>query len=358
MKTRLPNILTVQTALPPYSISQNSVRKFSQEHFQSVYQDIDRLIKVFDHAKVNNRYFSAPLAWFKKNHSFPERNEKYIQVACNLGEKAVRKCLSNKYQSYKNKIKHFIFVSSTGFSTPTIDARIMNRVEIPRTVKRTPIWGLGCLGGVAALSRAYDFVRAEGNGSALILTVELCSLTFQLNDFSKSNFIASSLFGDGAAAALVDYSDDNKSSRSPVILGTTSLLWPNSLDVMGWKFIDTGMEVIFSKNIPTIVRSWLREVIEQFLDNFGLKINNIAHFVIHPGGAKVLDAFKEALKIEEKKLKYPRLVLRNYGNLSSCSIFFVLKEVLNSKETRSGEYGLITALGPGFSTELILIQWP
>lgn len=192
--------------------------------------------------QVRTRYLSAPLPWFGTPHSFPERNELYLKVACKLGEQAARKCL----RDFHGQIKHFIFVSSTGISTPTIDARLLNVLKIPWDVKRTPIWGLGCLGGVSGLSRATDFVRA-GGGSALLLAIELCSLTFQKDDLSKSNLIAASLFGDGAASAVIGYSENGRNELSPAILGSVSITWPHSLDVMGWEIVDTGLQVIFSK---------------------------------------------------------------------------------------------------------------
>lgn len=248
-------------------------------------------------------------------------------------------------------------VSSTGISTPTIDARIMNQVDIPKDVKRTPIWGLGCMGGVAGISRAYDLIRAEGEGSALLLAVEICSLTFQNGDLSKSNLIAASLFGDGAAAVMIGYPRSKEDHSAPVIIGTGSVLWPHSLDIMGWKVVDTGMEVIFSKAIPALVRSWLKETVENFLSSHGLEVRDVTHFISHPGGAKVLDALSETFNLSEEKLKYPRKVLNQYGNASSCSVLFVLKEILDHERPRPGEYGLIMALGPGFSSELVLIRW-
>lgn len=353
----LPRILSVSTALPPHAAPQSKIKKFVQKHFQTAYPDMKRLIKVFENVQVSSRYLSVPLQWFKQPHSFAERNAKYVEVACDLGEEAIRECFKRKSSPPIEQMQHFLFVSSTGISTPTIDARLMNRLEIPKNVKRTPIWGLGCLGGVAGLSRAYDFVRAQKNGSALLLAVELCSLTYQDQDLSKSNLIATSLFGDGAAAAIVGYDKKGSQKKSPLILGTSTVLWQRSLDVMGWELVDTGLHVIFSKEIPGIVRDWLKECIEKFLSSFDLKPAEIAHFVTHPGGAKVLDALKESLHLKESQLKYPRKILKNYGNISSCSVLFVLKELMESGAARSGDYGLISALGPGFSAELILLRW-
>jgi alkylresorcinol/alkylpyrone synthase len=223
-----------------------------------------------------------------------------------------------------------------------------------KDIRRTPIWGLGCAGGAAGLSRAFEFTRAFPDKRALVLALELCSLTFQKNDLSKSNLVASSLFADGAAAVLV--SGAGTGAVGPAIVGTRSTLWYDSLDVMGWEINDQGMKVLFSRDIPSIVRTCVLPNVLEFLSGYGLSLPDLKHIIAHPGGAKVLDAYRETLQLSNGKLDIARSVLRRYGNMSSPTVFFVLDEYLRSGSIRPGDYGLVTALGPGFSSEMLLVR--
>jgi alkylresorcinol/alkylpyrone synthase len=253
------------------------------------------------------------------------------------------------------QVDHLIFVSTTGLATPSLDAYLINRLQMSPHIKRTPIWGLGCAGGVAGLSRAFEYVKAFPEQTVLLVALELCGLTFRQSDHSKSNFVATSLFSDGAAAALISGRKDIK-RNGPSILATESMIWPHSTDVMGWDIEDDGLKVIFSKDIPTIVRQKVRPVVDRFLQKSNLHLEQVDSFISHPGGRKVLEAYEKALEVPAEKFHHAYEVLRDYGNMSSATVLFVLERVLK-KHHRKDSYGLMTALGPGFSSELALLHW-
>lgn len=352
----MARVVSVGTALPPYCYRQDELRELARPFFQDSYSNLDRLLKIFDNTMIESRWLSKPKEWFYQEHSFPEKNRAYIEVACQLGEEAIRKALEEA-GIWVDEIDHFIFVSTTGISTPSIDAHLIQRLGMNCHIKRTPIWGLGCAGGVVGLSRAYEYARAFPHSKVLLLALECCALTFRKKDQSKSNLVATSLFSDGAAAVLVVGEDvaKNLSISGPKIVDTMSMIWPNSLDVMGWDLVDDGLKVIFSRDIPTLVRKQYRSVLEPFLNRHALSFQEIDHYIAHPGGRKVLIAMEEALEISEDRLKSSYQVLRKFGNMSSATVLFVLKQVM--KEASKSQFGLMTALGPGFSLEMGLLKW-
>ncbi|WP_071459917.1 type III polyketide synthase [Bacillus massilinigeriensis] len=360
----MPIILSTVEEHPPFLVEQDKVMEFAQKLFSENFKDINRLLKVFQNGQIQKRRFAKSLDWYECEHSLQEKNDAFIETAVQLGAKAMEHCLSSKEfltekVPYKD-IDGIITVTSTGMSTPSIEARIMNILPFSKHTKRIPIWGLGCAGGAAGLSRAYEYCKAFPEAKILVLAVELCSLTFQPNDRSKSNLVGTSLFADGVACTLVcgDQSDYKKFSRlssNPRILDTHATLMPNALDVMGWDVKDGGLHVVFSKSIPSIVQDWLKPNVEEFLQKDGLKIENIHHFIAHPGGKKVLDAYVQALGFEEEKIEVSLDVLREHGNMSSATILYVLRRFM--EKASGGEYGLAAALGPGFSSELLLLRW-
>ena len=223
-----------------------------------------------------------------------------------------------------------------------------------------PIFGLGCAGGAAGIARAHDYLKAFPKHRALILTVELCSLAFQRSDSSKSGVISIALFGDGAAACLMvgdEVPHLGTGTATPSTLGSLSTIYPDTETVMGWKISADGFQVQLSKNIPNIVTSLVKENVSEFLGEHHLPIENVSHFILHPGGAKVLDAYSEGLGIAPDRLTHSLDVLRSYGNMSSPTVLFVLKKVLEGSRDGSGEFGLLASLGPGFGSELVLLEW-
>jgi alkylresorcinol/alkylpyrone synthase len=349
----MSRISAVGTAVPRHRIGQEEAQKFCHALFQEAFPDIERLLPVFGNALVQARYFSVPPEWFESEHSFAEKNQLYIQTALEVGEAAIKACLDRAGLGPQD-IDHFFFVSTTGLATPSLDARLINTLKLRSNIRRTPIWGLGCAGGVAGLSRAYEYTSAFPRERALMLALELCGLTFQRNDLSKSNLVATSLFGDGAAAVLVSGSETG--DQGPRIVSSRSTLWYDSLDVMGWDVNDNGLKVLFSRDIPSIVRNLVLPALKDFLGACGTSIGELRHIIAHPGGAKVIEAYEQTLDLHDGQMDRARDVLRRYGNMSSPSVLFVLAEFIEAQAIRPGEYGLMTALGPGFSSEMILLQ--
>jgi alkylresorcinol/alkylpyrone synthase len=222
-------------------------------------------------------------------------------------------------------------------------------------IRRTPIWGLGCAGGAAGLSHGYHHLLGHPKERVLIVAVELCGLTFQQNDFSRSNFVATAIFGEGAAAVVM--TGDEVASKGIKVLDTRSTFWPNSLDVMGWNVMNTGMQVVFSQSIPQIVHDHARENFEAFFADHGLTINDISYLIFHPGGTKVIEAYENALNLTNGKMDVCRQVLRDFGNMSAVSVLFVLEEHLQKCPQGTCKYGVISALGPGFCCENLLVRF-
>lgn len=361
----MARIVSVGLCKPPYRISQEKTGEFIKELFQNSFHEIERLLKVFENGQIKERYFSVPLEWFREDHTFAEKNDIFIEKAVQFGISAIKDCLENPIFlpepiPYED-IDAIFYISSSGVSTPSIEAKIMNQLPFKKTCKRIPIWGLGCAGGASGLSRAFEYCKAFPKAKVLVLSVELCSLTFQKNDHSKSNLVGTSLFADGVACALLagpeaDLLLKNSDLALPKIVATQSMLMPDSEDVMGWSIENEGFFVIFSKDIPSIIRTWVQENVQKFLAEEQVTMRDIKHFVAHPGGKKVLDAYVETFGITKEKINNSLEILTNYGNMSSATILYVLKKFLEN-ETEKGDLGLAAAVGPGFSSELLLLRW-
>jgi alkylresorcinol/alkylpyrone synthase len=246
-------------------------------------------------------------------------------------------------------------VTVTGVATPSLDARLMNRLGLPSRVKRVPIFGLGCVAGAAGIARAADYVRAFPDHVAVLLSVELCSLTLQRQDLSIPNLIASGLFGDGAAAAVVVGA--NRNADGPRIIDTRSVFYPESEDVMGWDISESGFRIVLSAHVPEMVRRHLRGDVDAFLADHGLTRRDIRSWISHPGGPRVLEAMQDTLGLPDDALESSWRSLREVGNLSSTSVLMVLEETLERSIAEPGTYGLMVAMGPGFCSELVLLQW-
>lgn len=358
----MPKISSISTYNPPHTLNQENIEQLTKELFTDKIPQLERLLKVFANGEIKQRHFCVPLEWHKEQHTFEERNNLYIELAVEYGVKVIQACLSNTQfleQPIPTKdIDAIIFVSSTGISTPSIDARIMNKLEFSDRMKRIPIWGLGCAGGAAGISRAFDYCLAHPDANVLVVCVELCSLTFQPNDYSKSNLVGASLFADGVSCLLV--SGDNAAIKNkkpmPYIVNTASKWMPDSENVMGWDIKNDGLHVIFSRDIPSIINKWLGPFIDDFLKEQELSKEQIKYLVAHPGGKKVLAAYEDTLNMNEQHTATSREVLQNHGNMSSPTVHFVLEQFMLN-ETSSDSYGLLLALGPGFSGEALLLQW-
>ena len=250
-------------------------------------------------------------------------------------------------------IDHVFFVSVTGLATPSIDARVAHRLGFRSNVKRTPIFGLGCVAGAAGIARAADYLRAYPGQRALLLSVELCSLTLQRNDTSIANIIATGLFGDGASAVLLAADD----GPGPRVVATDSVLYPDSERLMGWDVMDSGFKIVLSAKVPSVAREHVGGDVDRFLATRGLTRASIAHWVVHTGGPKVLEAFTDALGLPADALSRSWASLREVGNLSSSSVLFVLDSFLREQRARAGDRGVLLAMGPGFCSEMALLEW-
>lgn len=353
----MPRVIAVGTAVPPHVVTQEEARRAASAVFATSFADLQRRLDVFANAGIEKRHFSRPLEWYLSPHDFGERNRAYVETALELGALACRRCLASAGASPKD-VDAFLFVSTTGLATPSLDARLLDGLGLRADIERTPIWGLGCAGGAAALARAAHVARSSPRSLVLVLAVELCSLTFQWEERTKSNFVATALFADGAAAALVagEAYDGADHARAPAIVASHSYTWPGTLDVMGWDVSSRGLHVIFSRSIPGIVRRHVWVQTAAFLERRGVPLEAVRRFVVHPGGPKVLDAYRDSFGLDEARLSAAREVLREYGNMSSPTVLFVLERALREPPP-PGAAGLVAALGPGFTSEQVLLQW-
>jgi alkylresorcinol/alkylpyrone synthase len=349
----MPVIAGVQTAVPPYRVDQNTVEQFVHGHFGKRFGDIERLLPIFTNSGIATRYFSQPIDWLATPHDLAEKNSAYIAAATELGERAARK-LFDQCKIGPEQIDYVIYVNTTGLATPSIDARLINKLGLRPTVRRTPIWGLGCAGGAAGLSHAYHHLLGHPDQRVLLVAAELCGLTFMPDDFSKSNLVASALFGEGAAAVLL--CGDDVASPGLEIMGTRSRFFPDSLDVMGWNVVSHGLQVVFAQRIPDIVAAHAAEDFGEFLVEHRLTLSDVAVYILHPGGRKVLEAYEQALDLHNGELALGAEILKDYGNMSSVTVLFVLERFLQQRNDRSRGIGLISALGPGFCSESILVR--
>ena len=334
-------------------MTRGQVREICLSIFRDL-PEVDRLIEVVDHAGVDARFLCFPPSYYLQQRTFEERNKDYQEQACQLGEQAVRACLDGTGIEL-SEIDHIIFITTTGLATPSIDALLAHRMGLRSTILRTPLFGIGCAGGVVGLARAAALADSKPGQRIIVLSVELCGQTLQLGDMSKSNLIGAALFGDGAAAALV--TSDDVGGQGAKVLGSASYLLPESLKVMGWRFHGGGLELRLQNDVPELVMRELGGLVSGFLGQSGVALDDVEHFILHPGGAKVLSAYQVALGVTSGQVYRSREFLRHHGNLSSASILFVLKSVLDEDKPEAGDLGLALALGPGFAAEQLLVRW-
>src|SRR2546427_1710520 len=322
---RLPTVLSVAPALPSHYRDQEALIDAAKRHWirdPSQHRGLERL---FRNTGVDGRYFALSVDEMAALRSFEDANGAYIRCAVELGARATVDALARAGLAARD-VDHVFFASVTGIATPSIDARIANRIGLRRDVKRTPIFGLGCVAGAAGLARASDYLRAYPDEVALLLTVELCSLTLQRDDASVRNLIASGLFGDGAAAVVLG--GGAGAGAGPQVVATRSVLFPDTEEMMGWDVTDRGFRVVLSAEGPNLVRDHLRREVDDFLAAHDLDLGEIESFVCHPGGPKVLRALAEALELPADALSVTWESLARVGNLSSASVLLVLEETM------------------------------
>jgi alkylresorcinol/alkylpyrone synthase len=348
----MPFIASVSKIDLPHRIAQQEAKEQARAMFSKNFPQVDRLIQAFDNTEIVTRNFCEPLSYYTTPNSFEQRNDEYLEKALMWSVKAIEGCIELANID-KLDITDILFVSTTGLATPSMDALIINHMRLNPHINRMPIFGLGCGGGVSGMAKANALAKANPDAVVLLVAVELCSLTLLTNDYSKSNFIGSSLFSDGIAACIVK-GDNHPDNKKVSYQASSSKLYYDSLAVMGWDFRDTGFKVLFSKDIPTFINQHVREDIDNFLAGQGLKLSDIKNFIFHPGGKKVLDAYADALGVDGDFLQKTRSVMNNYGNMSSVTVLYVLEKFMN--EGFEDGYGLMMAMGPGFSSEMVLLK--
>jgi len=342
-----PRLLSLATATPPHRIAQQVVRASADRLFNAKQADLTRLMPIYDNAGIDHRHSCVPLEWYMEPHSWVERSKLFVEHAVILLCEAAQKCLDQAGIGPED-VDTVVAVSTTGIATPSLDALVIEKLGLRRDVRRLPIFGLGCAGGVIGLARAVDLARVTPGTRVLYLVVELCALTFRYGDNRRSNVVASALFGDGAAAGLI-----STDGEGPVFGPSGEHTWANTLDIMGWQVEDDGLGVLFSRDIPALVRSELGPVLGAFLKRQGIALTDLAGAICHPGGAKVIDALEIAFEQAPGAMVAARSVLRDFGNMSAATVLFVLERTLAM--ANRGRY-LMSALGPGFTAGFQLLE--
>ncbi len=341
-------------AFPPHFYDQEQLLAAAEAHWGDQLHNVDRIRQLFANVAVGGRHLALPLEEYPKLESFGSANDAWIRVGREIGAAAVEAALSDAGLEPAD-VDALFTVSVTGLATPALDARLMNRIALPERLKRIPIFGLGCVAGAAGIARAADYVKAYPEGVAVLLSVELCSLTLQREDLSIANLIASGLFGDGAAAVVVSGTD--RGGGGPRVVSTRSIFYPDSERVMGWDISERGFQLVLSAEVPDMVLQNLRRDVDAFLQDHGLTRDAIGVWTAHTGGPKVLEAMDEALELPADALELSWRSLREVGNLSSTSVLLVLEETLHHHRPAPGTPGLLFAMGPGFCSELVLLEW-
>lgn len=349
-----PRLLGLATAVPGHVLHQEDVRALAGRLFgDSSGRLPQRLAAVFDHAEIATRASCMPRDWYEGPAlGWTARNALYETHATALLQETAERVLSESGLA-ASAIDAVVTVSTTGIATPSLDARLMNRLPFRRDVQRLPVFGLGCAGGVLGLNRAADLARAMPGRRVLLLAVELCALTFRADDRSRSNLIATALFGDGAAGAVVSTHPDDAKSSAPALIAGAEHTWPESEGVMGWRVADNGLGVLFSRDIPRLVTTEFAPVLDSILEAWDLRRTDFAATACHPGGAKVVAALESLFALPEGGMHEARAVLRDFGNMSAPTVLFVLERVLAARPR--GPI-LATALGPGFTAGFTLLH--
>lgn len=350
-----PFIASVARALPPHYHPQAELSSGLQALW-SQHRSFNpaRVNALHDSVQVRGRHLAIPMADYPPLDTFAKRNDVWIREALKLGEQAVRAAV-DKAGLKLSDIDVLCFTTITGLATPSIDARLMNKLGLRPDVKRLPLFGLGCVAGVAGTARLSDLLRGFPKQTAVLLSVELCSLTVQRDDIAVGSIIAAGLFGDGAAAMVIRGGD--VAGDGPRVVASESVFYPGTEDVMGWDFVDSGFKVVLTARVPDMVLENVRGNVDAFLARHGLKRGDVQHWVAHTGGPKVLEAFESSLELPPGALARSWESLRSVGNLSSASVLYVLSDLLEAKVAKPGDVGLMLAMGPGFCAELVLLRW-
>jgi alkylresorcinol/alkylpyrone synthase len=354
-------IAAVGHAFPPHFYDQDTLIAAFREMWGRRHYNLERLERLHRNVLVGGRHLALPVEEYPRLDSWGKANDAWIRVAQEVGAEAVRAAL-DKAGLAPSHVDALYTVTVTGVATPSLDARLVNRLHLRPDVKRVPIFGLGCLAGAAGVARAADYLAGHPGEVVVLLSVELCSLTLQPEDLSIPNLIASGLFGDGAAAVVLVGEDHGAGNGGPPpagprVVGSRSAFYYDTERVMGWDISEKGFQVVLSAEVPDMVKRHLRSDVDAFLAGHGLGRPDIQRWVAHPGGPKVLEEMQAALEVPAEALEVTWRSLREVGNLSSTSVLLVLEETLERGTPPAGSHGVLLAMGPGFCSELVLLRW-
>ncbi len=347
-------IAGVASAFPKHQYDQRVLLSALQRHWGPKIDNPVFMERLQARVGVNTRHLALPMEEYYGLTTWGKANNHWIEVAQEIGEKALCGALARSGFA-PSDLGALFFVSVTGIASPSIDARLINRMGLPLNLKRVPIFGLGCVAGAAGIARAADYVLAYPKQVAAVIAVELCSLTLQQDDLSVANLISSGLFGDGAAAVLVAGAE--RESNGPEILATRSVFYPNSEQVMGWDVSEKGFRIVLSREVPEVVHQHLASDVDAFLKDNDLQRSDVGSWILHTGGPRILEATAVALDLPEDALSASWDCLRRTGNLSSASVLVVLEEFMMKRRPEEGTYSILAAMGPGFCSELVLLRW-
>jgi alkylresorcinol/alkylpyrone synthase len=347
-------IVSVASALPDNVYRQEEITTALKDHWGDKLSSPALLDRIHSRTRVRKRHLAYSFDDYRRFSTWGQTNRAWLDAAAPLGAGAIDAALGRAGLARADLDAIFV-VSITGIASPSLDAKLINRMGLRPDIKRTPIFGLGCVAGAVGLTRAADHVRAWPAQTALLLSVELCSLTMRLDDLSMANLISMGLFADGAVAAIV--CGDRRTEPGPEIVATRSVFYPDTEGIMGWDISEKGFGIVLSPELPNLIRSRLAGDVDAFLGEHGLARADLGSWVIHPGGPKVLEAVEEALGLRKCELAASWDSLARHGNLSSGSVLLVLEETMTRRRPAPGTPGLIMAMGPGFCSEMILVRW-
>ncbi len=353
-------IRSVASALPPFRFSQQEVFQALSRHWEKQLDNPQLLARFHQRVGVGMRHFVLPLEGYDDLTRWGDANRIWLEKAEELGEQAITVALARAGME-RSQINALLTVSVTGIASPSLDAHLTNRMGLRSDIRRTPIFGLGCVAGASGIAQAADYVRAYPDRVAVLLSVELCSLTWQRHDLSIANLIASGLFGDGAAAVVVAGDQvpcaGPEKPCGPAIVDTISAFYPDTEGAMGWNISEEGFKIVLSPEVPAIIRANLPRDVDALLSRHGIDRSQVGSWVLHTGGPKVLEAMADSLNVDRETCAASWDSLHEVGNLSSASVLLVLEEVLQNRRPPRGTWGVLAALGPGFCSQLVLLRW-
>jgi len=350
-----PAIVSTVTAVPAYSATQAEVKARLREVFDLPARRLDAAMELFDHAAVERRYSVEPIDRLGIPRPMGDIQERYREHAFGLGRKVARQALAQAGVAAAD-IDLIVTTSCTGIMIPSLDAYLVDDLGLRSDVRRLPITELGCAGGAAALARARDFLVGFPGARALVIAVELPSLSMQRADLSPANLVSTALFGDGAAAAVL-VGGDVEAKGAISLLETLCHIWPRSTYALGFDLKDDGFHTVLSKDVPELLKSKVIELVTRLAAPRGLARAQLTSFVLHPGGRKILALIEEELGLTRADTQPSWDVLRDFGNQSSASVLFVLHEWVTRRRPPAGTHGVLAAFGPGLTSEMLLLGW-